>query len=99
MQAGAFMTESNSAQREGLLSALAGLDRVLAEALRIAPEVYGWEQGNPRFRGLYITPADADRMLSRDAGTSPFGELGAEPFFEVTQVPALSALAERCGLS
>jgi hypothetical protein len=85
--------------RTGLFTALRGLDRLLDAALRLAPEVFGWEPGNTSFRGLYITPGDAGRMLSREIGASPYGEIGAEPFFEIADVPALAAIAERYQLS
>src|SRR5215469_883455 len=38
-------------------------------------------------------------MLAREPRASPFGGLGAEPFFEVASVPTLAALAEHYGLS
>jgi len=85
--------------REGLLNALRGLDRLLDRALRLAREVYGWEPGSTSFRGLYITSVDAEHMLAREVGASPYSEIGAEQFFEVAAVPPLAALAERCKLS
>ena len=85
--------------REPLFGALAGLDRLLEEALRQAPEVYGWEPGGTRFRGLYIAASDANRMLAQTPGEPPFNDLTTEPFFAVEEVPQLAALSERYGLS
>jgi hypothetical protein len=85
--------------RDAVWAALAGLDHLLEAALRIAPEIYGWEPGTTSFRGLYITPRDAERIARREAGVSPFGDVGAEPFFQVHDVPPLASLAERYGLS
>lgn len=99
MRASAYMTDAASRSREALFGALAGLDRLLEGALRIAPSVYGWEPGTTQFRGLYITASDAQRALEREPGASPFGDLGAEPFFAVTDVPLLQSLAERYSLS
>ncbi len=98
MYTSALIHEPVVSGREALLRALGGLDRLLERALEVAPSVYGWEPGSTQFRGLYITPADASRMLSRGAGASPFGDLGDRRFFEIGEVPALRALAERHGL-
>jgi hypothetical protein len=85
--------------RAALLVALGGLDQLLDSALRLATEVYGWEPGTTSFRGLYITQADAARMLRREAASSPFGDLGTVPFFALDEIPSLAALAERYGLA
>jgi hypothetical protein len=85
--------------REPLFSALAGLDRLLEQALKQAPEAYGWEPGGARFRGLYIAASEANRMLKREPGASPFSGLTVEPFFAVEEVPRLAALAARYSLS
>jgi len=95
---GEFSASAERRGREALIRALGGLDRLLEDALRLAPEAYGWEPGATRFRGLYITSSDASRMLEREPGASPFGELGAEPFFAIADVPPLAALAERYSL-
>jgi hypothetical protein len=99
MQSSAFLSGERSMAREALLEALSGLDRMLEGALQLAPSVYGWEPGATQFRGLYVTHADAERLLSRSAGGSAFGELEGQPFFAIEDVPTLSTLAERYGLS
>ena len=85
--------------RDGLLKALRGLDCLIETALSLAPEVYGWEPGGASFRGLYITPSDATRIVAREPGASPFGEMSAGRFFEIESFPALAILAERYTLS
>jgi hypothetical protein len=92
-------SETSANARALLLSALSGLDRLLEEALRLAPDVYGWEPGTMKFRGLYIAQADAGRLLRREVGSSPFGDVGAEPFFAVEEIPGLAVLAEQYGLA
>jgi hypothetical protein len=95
MYTNALINEAVVSGREALLKALGGLDSLLERALQVAPSVYGWEPGSTQFRGLYITAADANRMLSRNAGASAFGDLGDVRFFEPGDIPALGALAER----
>jgi AAA+ superfamily predicted ATPase len=85
--------------RDAIFRVLAALDRLLEEALRLAPEAYGWEPGAVRFRGLYISASDAGRMLASETGASPFTGLSAGPFFAVEDVPQLAALAERYSLA
>lgn len=102
MSAWAFATNSApgaDTARDSLWAAFAGLDRLLEAALQLAPEVYGWEPGTTSFRGLYVTTRDAERIARRHGGDSPFGDVGAEPFFQVADVPPLASLAERYGLS
>ncbi len=60
-----------------LRPALERLDRLLAVAAERAREVFGAEQATDRYRGLYISDAEVDRLLAR---------LPGEPLF----APALS---------
>ena len=79
--------------REALLDALCGLDSLLERALELAPSVYGWEPGNVRFRGLYISTADAETGLRRPP-VAPLLEDG-DARFHPLDFPSMAALAER----
>jgi AAA+ superfamily predicted ATPase len=56
----------------GLRAALGRLDATLALAMEKAREIYGSSAANDRFRGLYITDADADTLLRRPPGKPLF---------------------------
>src|SRR5712671_2519086 len=61
---------------DGLLDALRALDLRLAAATEIVKLLFGPGAARDLFRGLHITPADADRALSRPAVAPLFGPLG-----------------------
>ncbi|MEP6730087.1 MAG: ATP-binding protein, partial [bacterium] len=63
---------SVQASFSALLPALARLDRRLAVAVERAQLAHGADAANDRFRGLYITDADADRLLTREPGAGAF---------------------------
>ena len=59
-----------------LSAALARLDSVLMHAVDEARELYGAAAATDRFRGLYITDADAAALLARTPGAPLFGNRG-----------------------
>ncbi|HEY8794125.1 MAG TPA: ATP-binding protein [Gemmatimonadaceae bacterium] len=63
---------------EELRPALQHLDRILGRAVERARAVFAAPAGAERFRGLYISDADVDGMLGRDAGEFSFGADSAE---------------------
>lgn len=94
---GELASEIMAGHWQPLLDALRGLDRVLERALEIAPMIYGWEPGNTRFRGLSISHSDVEHILSRSPGEPAFG-FRSELNLTQLAMPALGALADRCGL-
>src|SRR5437763_1397369 len=62
----------------GLDPALRWLDGVLRRAVADARVAYGPGAAADPFRGLHLGPDDADRLLAREPGASPFPG-GAEP--------------------
>ena len=60
----------------GLRSALSRLDAILDAATASARDVYGSDAVTDRFRGLYISDADAAALLRRAPGASLFGSTG-----------------------
>ena len=79
-----------------LLESLSALDRLLESALDLAPSIYGWEPGNVRFRGLYISTNNVQTNLHR-APLAPILDKGHE-LLTALDLPAMSAFAERHGL-
>jgi ATP-dependent 26S proteasome regulatory subunit len=61
-----------------LLPVLQWLDGILADAVARAREVYSPDDPSDRFRGLYISDADVDRMLDR-APAAPLLWTGPQP--------------------
>jgi len=61
----------------GLGGALRWLDARLLAAVERARELWGGEPGGDRFRGLYVSDADVDRLLRGDIGVPDFGENGS----------------------
>jgi AAA+ superfamily predicted ATPase len=55
-----------------LLAALERLDRRLAAAVAAAEAAYGHGPGVDPYRGLYVAPADLDRLLAQTPGAPPF---------------------------
>ena len=93
MHASLAIRDAVSPDREALLDALSGLDGLLERALELAPSVYGWEPGNVRFRGLYISTADAQLGLRRPP-VAPLLE-DSDARFHALDFPSMAALAER----
>jgi SpoVK/Ycf46/Vps4 family AAA+-type ATPase len=73
-QSVASLEDARLIARGGLLMALDVLDGVLHRAVHAASGAYGWEPGNTQFRGLYLSQADVERMLTRTPGMPPLGE-------------------------
>ena len=97
MQA-SLLPQNGRAGPDTLLRALAALDRLLELALDIAPQIYGWEPGSNHFRGLFISRADAGRMLESEPGAPPFN-LPAEAVDTLADSPLIAALSETYGLA
>src|SRR3989442_3707083 len=53
----------------GLLPALRWLDRLLVRAIAAAQVAYGPDAAIDRYRGLYISQDEAERLLAREPGT------------------------------
>ncbi|NJL21365.1 MAG: hypothetical protein HC895_11905 [Leptolyngbyaceae cyanobacterium SM1_3_5] len=51
-----------------LLETLGRLDRLLAQAIALAQTIYGAEAATDRYRGLHITPGEAERLLAQAPG-------------------------------
>jgi hypothetical protein len=62
-------TEAGASLLIWLAPVLQRLDRLLAGAIQAAEIAYGPESTNDRFRGLYITPAEIERLLRREPAT------------------------------
>jgi len=61
-----------------LLHCLHWLDTLLEGAVTITPSVYGAEVTQDAFRGLHISPQEAQRLLNREPGNALFGTLQQE---------------------
>lgn len=88
-----------------LLSALVLLDRLLGRAIEKAQRVHGSEAAGDPFRGLYISPEEATRLLAHEpgapllyAGVSGEPKPGVESF-DSTDESRLAWLAQAFGLS
>ena len=86
-----------------LLPALQRLDRLLERCAAQAPTAYGSEAASDPYRGLYVSRADVDRLLTRAPGASPF-DAGGESDAEGGLMPAadgspLSWLVHAFGLT
>ena len=55
-----------------LLPALSHLDLMLKQALVSAPDAFGVTAANAPYRGLYVTNREAEKLLERRPGLSPF---------------------------
>jgi hypothetical protein len=84
------------------LDALRALDLRLAAATEIVKLLFGPDAARDLFRGLHITPADADRALSRPAVAPLFGPLGFNESLVSVEVSAqkrFDRIREAFGLS
>ena len=57
---------------DGLLMALRWLDRLLADAAVAAQAAYGADAVTDRYRGLYISWDEMERLLAREPGAPAF---------------------------
>ncbi|HEV7705931.1 MAG TPA: ATP-binding protein [Gemmatimonadaceae bacterium] len=74
------IARSPSLAFQELRPALHYLDTILGRAVERARTLFAAPAGAERFRGLYISDADVDEMLARDAGAFSFGTADdAEP--------------------
>lgn len=102
----AFATDSvhiapgGTGPKTGLvLTWLAWLDARIRQALAAGSRVYGPESVGDAYRGLYITPADVDRLLLQPPGQPLFGGLGHLAFPQVSELPGpFRRLVDQCGL-
>jgi len=81
---------SSGVASSGVLEHLRRLDTRLAQAVAVAPDLYGETAGGDPFRGLHVGPSDVDRMLRRQPGEPPFG---------LTPMPPCEAPAPRSPLA
>ncbi len=70
--------KSDGPYLDSLLPALQRLDRRLEEAVAAAQTVYGPEATTDRYRGLYISQDEVDRLLAREPGVPIFQANGSE---------------------
>lgn len=61
-----------------LLPWLQWVDTLIGQAVSLVPSVYGAEVACDAFRGLHISPQEAQRLSNRDPGFSLFGALQQE---------------------
>jgi len=87
----------------GLFEVFQRLDRRLEQAIAAAEKVFGAPPGSDSYRGLYITRAEANRLLSGEPGsmawpsTSSLADDTASD--QNVQNPRLSSLSRAFGLS
>jgi SpoVK/Ycf46/Vps4 family AAA+-type ATPase len=73
---------------DGLLPVLRRLDRLLEQAVAAAQRVYGPEAANDRYRGLYISWDEAERLLGREPGA---------PVLATTRTASVEGLPDAAG--
>jgi ATPase family associated with various cellular activities (AAA) len=64
----AVAAAERASPQDDVLEALARLDVVLERAIRAAEQVHGVALGEDPHRGLYVSPADARRLVGRSPG-------------------------------
>ena len=94
---------SGETEATGLLTLLRRVDRLLEQALAIAPSLYGIDAATDPYRGLHIAPDTVGRLLAREAGAPLFPPQATrlvEPQIDPLEtVPRLQRLCEAFGLS
>lgn len=70
-----FLNSESEKALLGLLPWLEWLDKLLTQAVKKIPLVYGVEASQDAFRGLHISPNEFQRLLNREAGTPLFSVL------------------------
>ena len=80
------------------LAALGSVDRLFEKAVARARVTFESAPGVDPFQGLYITPADADRMLAREPGSPLMGGSPADDGL-IARFPALDRLGEAFDLA
>jgi hypothetical protein len=62
-----------------LLPGLQRLDALLGQRAVAAATAHGAPQGSDPYRGLYVSPAEVDRLLAHPPGAPPFGPFVGDP--------------------
>ena len=94
------LSSGGSAITHDLLFWLAWLDQRIRLALAAGRTVHGPESAGDPYRGLYITPADVDRLLLQPPGQPLFAGLGPAELPETRGLPLpFRRLADQAGLS
>src|SRR5205823_5555427 len=96
----ALSVEAMNASAASVLASLRRLDRRLAAAAAMVPDVYGREAASRGFRGLYVGAADVVAVLQRDPGAPMFAIVPGDASSDESDIASsrLASLARACGL-
>lgn len=85
------MSGATLAGARGILACLGRLDSLLERAVGAAELVYGAEAAADPFRGLYLTPADVERLFERAPGALLLGDDGELPAVGDARLESIAA--------
>jgi hypothetical protein len=92
-------SEKSQQYLESLLMDLQRIDQLLEHAVMTAQEIYGSEQANRAYKGLYISPDEINRLLARKSGMPIFHPGESNELCSTFQSPLLVWIQQVFALS